>query len=377
MATNHFIGDNASPTPLTKVMRQRAISGNGKIPEALKRMAMQRSIYIESKAGKKPVVDIESMHKAGHDIWRINVPVDDNLRGARPGLTLERHPASKYLKEIKKDVSFKSHRPEWIDVSPVPRIKAGNTIQPMRRFKGNRSEPLWVYDSARFAFEDSAWPWGLVGRIFNSDGYSGTGTLIGPRLVVTAGHMVPWASVSAGSWWVKFVPAYFNGSSLYGAGVESYVSDTRGYNTGGNVTGYDWAVLRLYEPLGSSLGYMGYNSYSDDWNNQPYWSNIGYPGDIDNAEEPAFQQGFTINDTDGDSDGGEELETENCDLNHGNSGGPMFAWWNSGTDPRIVGVVSGQETEYKFPFSSRNDNVFASGNGFVNLCAWGRSNWPA
>jgi hypothetical protein len=133
----------------------------------------------------------------------------------------------------------------------------------------------------------------------------------------------------------------------------------------------------LYEPLGSWLGYFGYNSYSDDWNDLPVWSNIGYPGDIDNAEEPAFQQGFTINDTDGDDNGGEELETENCDLYFGNSGGPNFAWWNNGTDPRIVGVVSGQETEYKFPFSTRNDNLFASGDGFVNLCAWGRSNWPA
>jgi hypothetical protein len=41
-----------------------------------------------------------------------------------------------------------------------------------------------------------------------------------------------------------------------------------------------------------------------------------------------------------------------------------------------VGGVSGQETEYKFPFSTREDNVFASGGGFVYLCAWGRSNWP-
>jgi hypothetical protein len=51
----------------------------------------------------------------------------------------------------------------------------------------------------------------------------------------------------------------------------------------------------------------------------------------------------------------------------------MFAWWNNGTDPRIVGVVSSEEMED----SSRKDNVFASGDGFVNLCAWGRSNWPA
>ena len=84
-------------------------------------------------------------------------------------------------------------------------------------------------------------------------------------------------------------------------------------------------------------------------------------------------QGFTINDTDGDSNGGKELETENCDLNHGNPGGPCFAWWNNGTDPRIVGVVSSQEVEDR----STRDNVFASGDGFANLCAWGRTNWPA
>ena len=51
----------------------------------------------------------------------------------------------------------------------------------------------------------------------------------------------------------------------------------------------------------------------------------------------------------------------------------MFAWWNKGTDPRIVGVVSSEEIED----STRNDNVFASGDGFVNLCAWGRASWPA
>jgi hypothetical protein len=39
-----------------------------------------------------------------------------------------------------------------------------------------------------------------------------------------------------------------------------------------------------------------------------------------------------------------ELETENYDLNHGNSGGAMFAWWSSGTDPRVVGVVNSQVT---------------------------------
>ncbi len=187
--------------------------------------------------------------------------------------------------------------------------------------------------------------------------------------------MVPWGD---SPWWMQFVPAYFDGTSLFGAGVESFVSDAKGYNISDVFIGYDYAILRLYEPLGTSLGYFGYNGYSDSWDNLPIWSNIGYPGDIDNAQEPAFQEGFSIGDTVGDGGGGEELETENCDLNHGNSGGPMFAWWNNGTDSRVVAVVSSQLTNAQQPpFPSPDDNVFAGGDAFTNLCAWGRSNWPA
>jgi V8-like Glu-specific endopeptidase len=373
MAAHRFIGEREAPTPLATVRARRGVLGTAEIPERLRELQRMRPFYVETGAAKKPHVQINAIGSASEHLWEINVPVDNRLRGARPGLTAAQHPAEVFLEDVDQAAAFKSHRPEWIDALPTPRLRLEMAARSMRRIDGRRAEPLWVYDNARFAFEDDSWPWGLVGRIFNSDGESGTGTLIGNRLVATAGHMVPWTGAAEGSWWMRFVPAYFNGTSLFGAGVESFVSDARGYDTGG--TGYDWAILRLYEPLGSSLGYFGYNSYSDDWNDLPVWSNIGYPGDIDNAEEPAFQQGFTINDTDGDANGGEELETENCDLNHGNSGGPIFAWWNNGADPRLVGVVSSQETEYKFPFSTRNDNVFASGDGFVNLCAWGRSNW--
>jgi V8-like Glu-specific endopeptidase len=373
MATHRFFGDRHAPTLHPSVREHRALQGTGARPSELERMAGVRTIYSRTDTKDRPNVVVESVDHGPDNVWKIDVPVSD-ASGARPGRTLERHAASKYLDEIAEDVSFGSYRPEWIDALPVPDSSRAATRRFMRRLDGRVTEPLWVYDSHRSAFVDDSWPWGLVGRIFNSNGFSGTGSLIGDRLVITAGHMVPWGS---GPWWIRFVPAYVNGTSLFGAGVESYVSDARGYDVHGNVTGYDWAILRLYEPLGSSLGYFGYNGYSDSWNDLSVWSNIGYPGDIDNAQEPAFQKGYTINDTDGDDNGGEELETEDCDLNHGNSGGPIFAWWNNGTDPRIVGVVSGQETEYKPLFSTRNDNVFASGGGFTGLCAWGRANWPA
>ncbi len=375
MAAHRFIGDRETPMSLASMRRRRPILGTGKLPEALREMARMRSFYIETASDAKPQVEVERVGKNGESVWRIAVPVSERLRGARAGHTLKRHTVEKILAEVDPAISFASHRPQWVDSLPAPRLILGRSAQRLQRFDGSHGEPLWVYDNARHAFEDDSWPWGLVGRIFNNRGESGSGTLIGDRLVVTAGHMVPWGD---SPWWMRFVSADFNVASLFGAGVESDVSDAQGYNISAVFIGYDYAILRLYEPLGPSLGYFGYNSYSDAWNNLPIWSNIGYPGDIDNAMEPAFQQGFTIGADVGDGNGGDELETENCDLNHGNSGGPMFAWWNNGTDPRVVGVVSSQLTNAQQPpFPSPDDNVFAGGNAFANLCAWGRSNWPA
>jgi hypothetical protein len=196
---------------------------------------------------------------------------------------------SEFLDTVTEDISFKSHRPDWIDELTVPRQRLRDVPPVLRRFNGRRTQPGWVYDNSRYAFEDKSWPYGLVGRIVNNRGFNGTAALIADRVVITASHMVPWGD---SPWWIRFVPAYFNGTSLYGAGVESYVSDARSYAANTTVTGYDWAILRLYEPLGYSLGYFGYNSYLEAWNNLSVWSNIGYPGDIDNAENQHFRPGL-------------------------------------------------------------------------------------
>ena len=81
---------------------------------------------------------------------------------------------------------------------------------------------------------------GLVGRLFNNRGESRTGTLIGDGLVATAGRLDPWGD---SPWWMRFVPACFNGTSLFGADVESYVADARGYDVSKVFIGCDDAVL--------------------------------------------------------------------------------------------------------------------------------------
>jgi len=378
----HFFGDRQHPDKLEKLLDRRSIHGDRKVPPELRKLMSTKSIYTSTgKDTEKPKVNIELLKSPGSEnTWKIDIPVDEkhlNPHNALPGQVAKREKPEVIFSETDPKASFGSFLPSWIDGSYSPRIMTQDYFRRMKRFDKRAVDPLYVFGpDDRWAFRDASWPWGLVGKVFTSSGWTGSAALIGDRLIATAGHVVPWDD---NSWWMRFVPAFYDGISLHGTGVESYVSDARGYDVNGDVTGYDWAVCRLYQPLGSYLGYFGYNGYSDDWENDPYWSIIGYPGAIANANRPSFQGSVTSDDTDGDSNGGLEIETK-ADLTPGNSGGPMFGWWNG--DPRLIGVVSGQEEEWSPGFwpwewaDTELTNVIAGGAGFTNMMAWGRTNWP-
>lgn len=340
-------------------------------PESVRRAATHRQIWLPRSDTRKPTVDLERVE----DGWELSLPAAELHR---PGLTAERLAPAAVLREIDREVGPHAYRPDWVTATfhPRPAI-ASDGPEILRRFDGSAVQPLWVFGpDDRSVYRDATWPWGLVGKVFTSDGFTGTGVLIGDRLVATAGHMVPWGKPG---WWMRFVPAFYDGSSLHGAGFESYVSDARGYDVHGDVTGYDWAVLRLYQPLGEQLGYFGYNGFSSSWEEQNRWTLLGYPGAVAGGQRPSRQFGANVSDIDSDSNGGSELETQ-ADMTPGNSGGPFFGWFNG--DPRLVGVVSGQETEWSPGFwpwewgDTERVNVVAGGSGFTSLMAWGRSNWP-
>jgi hypothetical protein len=58
-------------------------------------------------------------------------------------------------------------------------------------------------------------------------------------------------------------------------------------------------------------------------------------------------------------------------VEHGESGGPFFAWWPN-NDPRIVGVVAAGGS-----FGDDRDNALGGGPNLVDLVDWARANWPA
>lgn len=372
----HFAGKQEAPTELTQVTNRLPSPGEGERPEELNELAQHKYIYLGGDSEEEPELDIEQMEAGDDQIWRIDIDTEGGRNiGFFPGDNARREEPEVFLEEIDEFPSVTGYRPDWITATYTPREPPQREFEDLRRLNGRPIEPLRVWGAEdRREFREPAWPWGLVGKIIvntPSGGWTGSGALIGGRIVVTASHVVPWG---AGSWSMRFIPAFYNGSSLHGNGVESYVTHARGFEPVG-VAGYDWAVLRLQQPLGSHLGYFGANGYSTDWNNKPYWTIAGYPGMIANAARPSRQNGISIFDVDSDSHGGQELESQTADLSPGNSGGPMFAWW--GNDPRIVGVVAGYEEDAIFypPFVEPG-NVIAGGSGFTNLIAWGRTNWP-
>jgi hypothetical protein len=122
--------------------------------------------------------------------------------------------------------------------------------------------------------------------------------------------------------------------------------------------------------LGRTLGYFGYEPYEDDWDDLGLWTNAGYPDDW--GGNPEFEDADTIEDSDSEDDG-LYLETE-ASLNHGNSGGPFWAWFlvNNRIDPRIIGVVSAEGAEPEIPRD--HDNFLAGGQALHDLIVWGRAN---
>ena len=275
-------------------------------------------------------------------------------------------------------------RPKWANhVYHPKRSTIPKWAQRPAHSAGRQGEVYWgVFPpEERAVYYPSGYPWQCIGRVFvwndasaASWAWWGSAVLIGPRLLLTAGHVVPW---DASSWMMRFVPAYYDGTSILGAGAESYVSDARGWSVSyfsRLPDAHDMAVCRLYEPLGDMFGYFGSKPYSDSFTGHPYWNLTGYPAAIAAAARPSYQLGITVNESDASTDA---LDLEHRgDSTGGDSGGPFWGTWPDGF-PYVVGTVSGGETiTNSSGVVIKDTNNCAGGNAINDLIRWGRANWP-
>jgi V8-like Glu-specific endopeptidase len=353
-------------------------------PPHVARQLATRVLYLSRRDGG------EGIERAVQDADRradgLSLSLPASVAVGLPGRTLEvfnRETLESAAGQVRHAPGF---MPEWAELVYHPKVAARAARKRLRTFDGRRVTPVqnqeFIYGTDdRHVYYPQGYPWQCIGKV---DIYPsaeaenptkwGSGVLIGDRIVLTAGHVA--ADISdPHDWKMRFTAAMYNGSSVAGPGAVSYVSDSQWF--GDSVSGHDIGLLRLYEPLGSSLGYFGAKTYDSSWNNGNYWILCGYPYDIAGDISPSRQSGIAVLDEDSDIELGAELE-HHGDIASGDSGGPFFGFWAGDPIPYAVGTTSGHETIGGPSWTGGEDNNIEAGGGLMVVAiAAARQAWPA
>jgi V8-like Glu-specific endopeptidase len=286
------------------------------------------------------------------------------------------------LKKVRPD----GVRPGYFPLSFIPQkveLKLSERAFPPFDFEYRRGEeildrPTNVFaPDDRYIYQDTNFPWCTVGRVDTPLGFC-TGCTIGPRLLLTANHNIQWNDDNTAGW-VRFRPAYYNGSSPFGEAWATRViywrKTTPADGLSNSETAFDYVVCVLDTRIGDYIGYSGYRTYSDSWNGGSYWQHLGYPSDLSGGERPAFHGNASISSVEARSTSGQDgyVLGHFNDIVSGHSGGPVWGWWDGEPWPRVVGS---QSTEARTPsMDTSGDNEFGGGPALSSLISWARSNY--
>lgn len=314
---------------------------------------------------------------------RICINVKDNLSEVDLKLRLPEFGKYDFPKDIaynaiKKDdfvidpdsfVELPPFCPDHLAFGPIPSILPKrfkvrkNYFEKFPNKKKNYATTIFTPDDRRL-FLDSSYPWGTVGLVRTALG-SGSGVMIGPRHLLTVSHIVQWNANGAG--WINFTPASFDGSAPFGtaSGTRIYFrKKVTGPSLNRDEMQHDYVVVVLDRRIGDITGWMGSKSWSDSWDNDPYWAHVGYPGDLNSGARPSFQNGISLDGSFWDRERHTRIFHQG-DVWPGQSGGPFFAWWDNG--PHAVAVQSAQNS---------SENTASGGSEMVDLVIRARNEHP-
>jgi hypothetical protein len=379
-----YLSSDFRPLTLDELAALPDVSSSAEMPQDIAEEFAQERVYISGV--QEELISAGRLRRLedGADEWELRLPAGAVV--GRPGRDIVELESSEL--DQKDQPSPDAFRPEWIPQSYQPRlVNEYPFYPPLRRADGTPVQPLFLFPPEnRTAYRPDTYPNNCTGRLFvwnnftsanmNMPDSSGSGTLVGPRHVLTAKHVLP--TTTTPNWKILFIAAYYQGQSVYGPNAQSFVSNI--VSLSGNGAAHDVAVLRLNDPLGSSVGWLATQAYQPQWNGGAYWTKTGYPYDVAGSLKPSAESGITVVNAVPD---GTSLELDHrADVAAGSSGGPLFGFFDAHlfpgatTDPSIplvVGVTSGgsQSTTTGVPI-----NTDAGGWPLDSIVAFARNYWP-
>ncbi|BFU95667.1 MAG: hypothetical protein NTNFB02_23890 [Nitrospira sp.] len=284
----------------------------------------------------------------GQPHWEVIVDIDGARAGGRampPALKGQARKIEKRrISEDQLAQQLTAYVPDHLGFNATPRerIKSFQTIRPPMSLR-RVATTIFGTDN-RLVFQDTTYPWSTVGLVQTNRG-SGSGVMIGPRHLLTVSHVIDWtAPAGFAADWVRFTPSFFDGNApfgeSYGVHIYWYVQEDGDGFISGNEGNYDYVVVVLDRRLGETTGWMGARGYDDDWDSLDVWSHMGYPADLNSGQRPTWQGGFRIDGT----DAAAQSILHQADVFPGQSGGPVFGFWDGDVGPRAVAVQSWQTT---------------------------------
>lgn len=217
----------------------------------------------------------------------------------------------------------------------------------------------------RRVYYSTAYPWRCVGKVETPLG-SGSGTMVGPRHLLTCAHVVDWHA-NGGAGWIKFTPMFYNGSAPYGSGWGTrvyYKKKVAGPTIDSTEGKYDYVVVVLDRTIGQATGWMGTKTYHDSWDGGSYWTHAGYPGDLTGGQRPTYQSSIALDGDFWSPDSHQRIEHQG-DVWPGQSGGPFWGYWDG--SPYAVATQSGQTAQR---------NSASGGSDLVDLVIKARNEHP-